>query len=106
MKKIFVYGILQKGISSDRFGMKDEHYIGRAILKGYKRRSLTAIFPSNDGTDEVEGDVWEVPDEIEEHLNSFESGFGYNRGITNPILKSTGEEFETISYLLPKEYNW
>ena len=102
MKKIFVYGILQKGISAEHFGLIDEYYIGRAKLPGYFRCSLTSIFKGNDDS-EVEGDIWEVPEDIEERLYRFEAKFGYNRGITNPIRLSDNKEFETISYLLPPE---
>jgi gamma-glutamylcyclotransferase (GGCT)/AIG2-like uncharacterized protein YtfP len=99
MKKIFVYGILQKEHSAKQFDIKDEYYLGRAKLPGFERKRLTAIFKSNNG-DSVEGDIFEVPDEIEEKLYQFESSFGYRRETTNPVRINDGQEFETISYLL------
>jgi gamma-glutamylcyclotransferase (GGCT)/AIG2-like uncharacterized protein YtfP len=99
MKKIFVYGILQKEQSAKQFGMKDEYYLGRATLPGYKREYLTRISKSNNG-DSVEGDIYEVPDELEEKLYRFEAGFGYWREKTKPIRKEDGKEFETISYII------
>ena len=101
MKKIFVYGILQKGISASNFGLVDKYYVGRAKLPGYYRQSLTSIY-KGDEKDEVEGDIWNIPEEIEENLYRFEAQFGYNRGTTNPIRISDKREFETISYLLPQ----
>lgn len=99
MKKIFVYGILQKDIDAKSFGIKNEYYLGRAKLYGYWRNSLTDIFKRNK-EDIVEGDIFEVPDDIEESLYRFESRFGYKRGKTNPIRLSDGKKFECISYLL------
>ena len=103
MKKIFVYGILQKQHSSKNFDIKDDYYLGRAILPGYHRTSLTSIFKGKD-TDEVIGDIFSVPDDIEENLNRFESQFGYSRETTYPIRVDDGKEFETISYLLPRRH--
>lgn len=99
MKKIFVYGILQKEHSAKEFGISDDYYLGRATLPGFKRDFLTKISKSNNG-DSVEGDVFEVPDNIEQKLYEFEAGFGYHREITKPIRNEDGKEFETISYIL------
>lgn len=99
-RKIFCYGILQKRHSAENFGLTDEMYIGRAVLPGFRRNALTAIYKSKDSSDKVEGDIWEVPDDIEEQLYRFESRFGYKREITYPIRVDDGKEFETISYLL------
>jgi len=102
MKKIFVYGILQKDISAKHFGIRDDYYVGRAKLHGFWRNSLTAIFNRGNKEDVVEGDIFEVPDDIEEKLFRFEHQYGYHREITKPIRISDGKTFETISYLLPQ----
>ncbi len=101
MKTIFVYGILQKDISAKNFGIEDKYYIGRGILSGYKRYALTRINKSKNKEDSVHGDIFEVPDDIEENLYKFEHGFGYNREVTEPILENSNETYKCISYILP-----
>ena len=75
MKQIFVYGILQKHISASDFGLEDSHYLGRGIVYGWKRESLTYITRGR-YSDTVEGDIFEVPEYIEHKLYKFESQFG------------------------------
>jgi len=79
MKRIFTYGILQKHHSAKQHGLKDDMYRGRGCLKGFERNGLTHIKISKDESSSVEGDIWEVPDELEERLFNFESSFGYER---------------------------
>ena len=100
MKKIFVYGILQKDISARNYGIEDEFYLGRGTLYGYKRHSLTRISKSRREDDYVIGDIFDIPDNIEESLYQFESQFGYHREITNPQRIEDTQKFETISYIL------
>jgi len=99
MKNIFVYGILTRRHRAEDFGIKDEYYHGEGILYGYRRCSLVEIYESKD-SDYVIGDIFEVPDEIEEKLYNFESQFGYKRQITKPIRNGDGKEFKCISYIL------
>jgi len=101
MKTIFVYGILQKGESAKSFGLKDEYWKGRARLDGYTRYSLTSIYKGHED-DKVFGDVFEVPDELEESLYRFEKQYGYYRGNTYPKLSIGLEPVKCISYLLPE----
>lgn len=100
MKTVFVYGILQKGLSSSEYGIEDKDFIGRARLNGYFRDALTAIYPGKD-SDSVTGDICQVSDEIEQRLFEFESQFGYERKTTNPIRFKDKKCIECISYLLP-----
>lgn len=99
MKHIFVYGILQKHLSAKNFGLEEEYYLGRARLDGYERESLTHIIKSNNGNS-VEGDIFLIPDYLEQSLYDFEKQFGYSRGITKPVRIDDDKEFECISYLL------
>ena len=103
MKTIFVYGILQKEHSAKGFGLLDKYYLGRAHLNGYLRTSLTSIFQDDNGS-RVVGDIFEIPDDLEEKLYKFEAQFGYNRSMVKPNRIEDNKEFEAISYLLPKEF--
>ena len=100
MKKIFVYGILQKDISAKNFGLTDEQYLGRATLYVYGRTSLTQINKSKREDDYVCGDIFEVSDELEESLYQFENKYGYEREVTKPQKISDGEHVECISYII------
>lgn len=100
MKRIFVYGILQKGLDAPSFGIKNEYYVGRATLYGYSRSLLTRISRSKREDDYVCGDVFEVPDELEDKLFQFENQFGYKRVTTYPQMISDATEYECISYII------
>ena len=100
MKKVFVYGILQKDISADSFGIKEEHYIGRATLYGYTRIGLSIIKKSKKNNDHVTGDIFEIPDELEEKLFRFENSFGYVRDTVTPQIKDDKTKHECIIYIL------
>jgi len=101
MKTVFVYGILQKDVSAKEFELEDKFYLGRATLYGYTRHSLTRINKAKRDDDYVVGDIFKVPDDIEEKLYKFEHGFGYNRETTKPQLIDNGKVVECISYILP-----
>lgn len=100
MKKIFVYGILQKEHSAKEFGLTDKMYRGRALLPYFKRESLCSISEHPEKVSIVEGDVWDVSDKIEQELYDFEASFGYYRDTVSPIMKDTKEQVDAIAYLL------
>ena len=103
MKKVFVYGILQQDILAGDFGIKPEYVIGKADLKDYKRIDLSYIV-KNKGS-KVRGELIEIPDDLEENLNRFESQFGYNRSLVDVyidnkklnIIEKLGKKFGTLA---------
>ena len=99
MKTIFVYGILQRENSAKEFGLTDDMYLGRAILEGFERRYLTHIVKTKNGNS-VEGDLFKVPDELEQKLYEFEAKFGYWREIVKPKRLKDKKEFEATCYLV------
>lgn len=99
MKKVFTYGILQRHHSSERFGMTDDMYLGRATLVGFKRDGLCHIHLSDNKFMEVEGDLWNVPDELEQQLYEFEAQFGYER-VKVTIVDEKGIYHRVIVYLV------
>lgn len=99
MKKVFTYGILQKDHSSDEFGMTDDMHIGRGSLYGFKRNGLCHIYLSENAKDVVIGDIWEVPDELEERLYRFEAQFGYER-VKCIVINDSGKFHKCIVYLV------
>ena len=96
MKKVFVYGILQQDILAGDFGIKPEYVIGKADLKDYKRINLSYIV-KNKGS-KVKGELIEIPDDLEENLNRFESQFGYNRSLVDVYMDN--KKHRAIAYLL------
>ena len=98
MKKVFVYGILQQKHSGEDFRIKKDNVIGRATAPNYKRICLTQIVPTGNEEDSVEGEVIEIPDEIEEELYRFEKQFGYARANIKAYVDD--EDHEAICYLV------
>jgi gamma-glutamylcyclotransferase (GGCT)/AIG2-like uncharacterized protein YtfP len=99
MKTIFVYGILQKHHSALDFGMTDDMYRGEATISSFKRESLVHISKTEIPNSKVHGELWEVPDDIEEHIYQFEAQFGYER-VSLIVEDANGEYVNAILYLV------
>ena len=99
MRRIFVYGILQKEHSAESHGLTANMYRGKASLYGFERTGLCHIKISENENSKVIGDVWEVPNELEEELYRFEAGFGYDRQRVN-VMYEDNSYHTCIVYLL------
>lgn len=99
MRKVFVYGILQQSCLAKDFDILPSYVIDeKAKLYGYKRISLSYIEKSGDERDFVRGEIIEIPEELEEKINEFESQFGYKRKRVKVCLND-GSKCDAIAYL-------
>lgn len=99
MKTIFVYGILQQQHRAKEFGLKDDMHLGRAKLDGFRRQFLTQITKTNNSSS-VEGDLYYIPNDLEQRLYEFEAQFGYWREEVKPKRLEDKQEFKAICYLV------
>lgn len=98
MKTIWTYGILRRDYmgSNPPFGLEKEYWKGKAQLRDWQRRATSTIVPQED--DYVKGDLWEVPDSVEDAIARFETGAGWPR--TKVVVEDKeGDEIEAIAYI-------
>lgn len=72
MERLFLYGTLMKGQRAHDL-LVNSKYLGRACLKGYKKLDLV-YYPGivKDKNSIVEGEVYEVDEDIKERLDIYE----------------------------------
>ncbi|EOD01462.1 gamma-glutamylcyclotransferase family protein [Caldisalinibacter kiritimatiensis] len=101
MYKMFVYGTLMKRHSNHDF-LKNQRFIGKGLLKGYKMYRVVISFPgivkSSQIEDVVIGEVYEIDKKTLQNLDKLEGeGHMYKRVKENIILEDN-KELEAYVY--------
>lgn len=95
---IFVYEGYMKEVYGNAYGLTDKTYVGLGCLYGYKRNGFNSILKTDNDSDAVLGQIYEIPNTLKDLINLREVEQGYTESIEEVVEISEWKDYECVVF--------